>query len=108
MSQSLESLIDEVNECGYLLANLFQLSDRRWQANLRTSEGKLFFEYGRGATPYMALLAAFTHMGEGQEAFRTTLNLSKAPSIPSPEGLKKVLDEGILASLGLKKREIRL
>lgn len=100
----LESLIEEINESGYLLSNLFQLTDRRWQANLRTAEGKLFFEYGRGASPYEALLQAFEMMGEGQEAAKQTSRV-----LINPVAIPAVSGASLLASLGLRKPvEIKL
>jgi hypothetical protein len=93
----LEELILEINASGYLLANLFQLTDTRWQANLRTSgESPLMFEYGKGTTPYEALSRAFHAMGEGVQARQSR---SIASIEPSKSG------NALLASLGLRKKE---
>jgi hypothetical protein len=100
----LETLISDVNDAGFLLANLFQLKPDLWQANLRTAEGKLSFEYGRGSTPYYALLQAFTMMGEGQEALTSTSRL-----LVNPVAEPKTTGASLLATLNLRKVEpIRL
>jgi hypothetical protein len=91
----LEDLIAEINSAGFLLSNLFQTTEGRWQANLRTSgEAPLLFEFGKGMTPYEALSRAFHAMGEGQEAIR-----SKCVATCEPAQTGHTL----LASLGLRK-----
>ncbi len=59
---TLDQLIHQVQEQGFFIQNMFQLSARRWQCNLRKeTPGKkddVFFEYGKGHTPEDALLNA--------------------------------------------------
>lgn len=91
----LEDLIAEINSSGFLLSNLFQTAEGRWQANLRTSGASpLMFEYGKGLTPFEALSRAFHAMGEGQEAIRSKC---VATCEPAQTG------QSLLASLGLRK-----
>ena len=59
---TLDQLIREVQEQGFLVQNMFQLSAKRWQCNLRKeTPGKkdnIFFEFGKGNTPENALFNA--------------------------------------------------
>ena len=50
---TLETVLAEILERGWLVNNLFQLSDGSWQANLRTN--LLATEFANGATPLEAL-----------------------------------------------------
>lgn len=57
---TLESLITEANERGFLLNNLFQLSSGLWQANLRNATHGT--EFGRGYSATDALSDAIDKM----------------------------------------------
>ena len=50
---TLETVLAEILDRGWLVNNLFQLSDGSWQANLRTN--LLATEFAYGATPLEAL-----------------------------------------------------
>lgn len=54
----LDDLIAEANEAGWLLNNLFQLSDGSFRANLRSDTHATLF--GEGQTPEEALASALT------------------------------------------------
>lgn len=62
MATTIESILDEIAESGWLVNNLFQLADGSWQANLRTST--LATAFGRGPTPTSALDEAICMMME--------------------------------------------
>lgn len=62
MSQPVDELLGALPEVGLRLHNLFQLGDG-WQANVRASDGDPCFEFGRGATPAQALVAALKAAG---------------------------------------------
>ena len=65
-TRSIESLLSEISARGWFLSNLFQLDNRRWQANLRNGERSLTTEYGRGLTPVAALNSAIDAMLTGK------------------------------------------
>lgn len=48
-----DEILAEIAESGWLINNLFQLSDGTWRANLRTEEYVTHF--GEGPTPAIAL-----------------------------------------------------
>jgi hypothetical protein len=52
----LENLFRLVTQRGLLVNNLFQLDERRWQANV--TDNSRYWEFGRGETPQEALSAA--------------------------------------------------
>lgn len=58
--KTIESLIEEANQRGLFMNNLFQLHDQHgtpWQANFRTATPD-FFEFGRGPTAAEAIIDA--------------------------------------------------
>lgn len=61
---SVDALLEVVKIRGYHLANLFQLTDGRWQANV--SNGSNYWEFGRGDDASAALMAAL-HMAATTE-----------------------------------------
>jgi hypothetical protein len=96
-------LIKEINEGGFLISNLFQLTSTRWRANLRTiGDGAtpLFFDFGEGSSPYEALLSAYSKMGPGVEA-----RASNPKAFTGGwQAEQKRAGADLLASLGLKKK----
>lgn len=52
---TLESLLTEIAEAGFLVNNLFQREDHSWQANLRSADGHTAFAYGHSALDALAL-----------------------------------------------------
>lgn len=63
---TLEELLAEISESGWMVNNLFQLDNGRWQANLR--KGQWFTDYGKGDTPHKALNMAMDKLGSAEEA----------------------------------------
>jgi hypothetical protein len=57
---SIESILSEIAESGWLVNNLFQLSDGSWRANLRNENMVTYF--GEGPTPAIALDEAIINL----------------------------------------------
>lgn len=55
MSATLVSLIQEINDAGFLINNLCQLEQGRWRASVRLD---ITFEFGEGTGPQSALESA--------------------------------------------------
>lgn len=53
---SVDALLEVIHQRGMKLANLFELDNGRWQANV--SNGIDYWEFGRGGSPDEAILAA--------------------------------------------------
>lgn len=62
---TLTDLLDEIADRGWLVSNLFQLSNGSWQANLRTSTHHT--EFGRGPSPELALSLAIEAIEDATE-----------------------------------------
>jgi hypothetical protein len=56
MTDSLETILAEIWDRGWLVSNLFQLSDGTWQANLRNASSHT--EFARADSPDLALALA--------------------------------------------------
>lgn len=55
--KTIEAALAAIAAKGYALHNLFQLEDRSWRANIRDVSDH-YYEFGDGATPTAALMAA--------------------------------------------------
>jgi hypothetical protein len=56
MPDELTTILSEIWDRGFLVSNLFQLSDGTWQANLRNSTSHT--EFARADSPHLALSLA--------------------------------------------------
>lgn len=81
----LSDLITSANSSGFLISNLFQLSDGSWQANLRTET--YVTEFGRGFTPEEALSDAIDRI-ETKLPFVQPISTGPAPDLLSLIGAK--------------------
>jgi hypothetical protein len=77
---TIDTLLTEISERGWLLNNLFQFDNGDWLANLRTDTH--YTQYGRGRTPLEALSLAIDAIETAKE-FQTktvTYSIDKTPS----------------------------
>ena len=59
---NIEKEVEEIHKAGFIVNNLFEVEEG-WQANI-TDRDK-YYEFGRGATPSVALLNALHGRGSG-------------------------------------------
>jgi len=87
---SLDTLLTEISERGWLVNNLFQSSTGDWQANLRTNF--LYTQYGTGPTPSEALSRAIDAIETAKEFERhaVTHSIDKTPSVDLSSILAKL------------------
>lgn len=91
----LDDLIKDINSQGFLVSNLFQFSENRWQANLRTSTGAIQQEYASAPTPYAALALALEKMQAPKSTAKpaNSAGLSLLSSIGLSLGVKLKIGE---------------
>jgi len=94
---SIETLLSEISERGWLVNNLFQLPSGDWQANLRTHD--FITEYGVDTTPSGALSRAI-------ESIETATQYKPEPVTHSiaPSDISTILARLIKPSEPIKRR----
>jgi hypothetical protein len=75
---SLDDLLNEISERGWLVNNLFQLSSGDWQANLRSHD--FITSFGVATTPSGALSLALDSIETAKEYKPEPITHSVAPS----------------------------
>lgn len=77
LPMSVDALLEVVRVRGFHLANLFQLPDGRWQANV--SNGFNYWEFGRGDTADKALMAALHIAAVSAPEYSPPQRITRAP-----------------------------
>jgi hypothetical protein len=81
-THSIETILAELANSGWLVYTCSQCADLSWVANLRNSDWQIT-DYGRGSTMFEALdeAIALTHTAEKLEIDRASVSYSLEPAI---------------------------
>jgi hypothetical protein len=101
---SVDSLLMEIAERGWMVNNLFQRDDSTWQANLRTSTH--FTHFGVGTTALEALAEAIAVMDDAQLLPKKESVAWSTVSGSMEESRTTARGQSLLAALGLARKPI--